>query len=78
MQPDRDLAARLGLAGPTADDARRTGADRIVAQAFGRGSARSNLEGSPLEGSREPPAPPAAYHRSGDGILGSLIGLSYG
>jgi hypothetical protein len=25
MMPDRDLAARLGLAGPTADDARRTG-----------------------------------------------------
>jgi len=75
MEPDPDLAACLGLAGPTADDARRTGADRLARQAFGRGSARGNLEGSPLEGSRTWAGQAAALGTYGDGIAGSQVAL---
>jgi hypothetical protein len=72
MEPDRELAERLGLAGPSADDARRTGAERLTRQAFGRDSARGNLQGSGLEGSRTFAGRPGlATH--GDGILGSQV-----
>jgi hypothetical protein len=75
MEPDADLAEQLGLAGKTADDARRTGAERITRQAFGRGTARGNLEGSPLEGSRTPASRTAALGTYGDGVLGSQVAL---
>jgi hypothetical protein len=77
MEPDRDLAERLGLAPrQTADDARRIGAERIVRQAFGqRGTSRGNLEGSPLEGSRTPAGRTAALGSYGDGVLGSQVAL---
>ena len=77
LHGDDELAARLGLAGATAEDARRTGARRLAVQASRRGSTRSNLEGSPLEGSRTYAGPTAAYGPHDDGILGSLVGLSH-
>lgn len=76
LHADDGLAGRLGLTGATADDARAAGARRLAVQASRRGSARSNLEGSPLERSRTYAGPAAAYGPHGDGILGSLVGLS--
>jgi hypothetical protein len=76
LHGDEGMATRLGLAGRTAEDARRTGADRLAAQAFGHGTARPNLQGSPLEGSRTYAGTPAPYGPAGDGILGSLVGLT--
>jgi hypothetical protein len=76
LHGDDGLAARLGLAGATAEDARRTGADRLATQAFRHGTARPNLQGSPLEGSRTYAGTPAPYGPAGDGILGSQVALS--
>jgi len=75
MHADPDLARRLGLAGLTADDARARSAERLMQQAMGRVQGRPNLEGSRLEGVREPPARPAALGRHGDGVLGSQVAL---
>ncbi len=76
LMSDRDLAARLGLSSSSADDARRIGADRLARQAFGRGSAVGNLQGSPLEGSRTWAGPSAGLAAHGDGILGSQVALT--